>query len=274
MSLTLKFDATVNDRGATELLLKDTTGAYNATTNPTGYGVANSFITPTLAAIKYKTWDQSSWVQKVLTPAQLTSIMSANGLAVGPDDLGGTAGVFKDGINQLQYAPLNSASATAVFTNGSKIVQISGGFNPNTPGSALVGFIIGIANAADPNGGDAITKAYEVDWRSTATNDATQITLLEAFAEDTVSIALYYGPYDDDKILVNKAAEKCIAETLASSSSLGCGCESTYPQVNKMIQWRFAADVAYDCGDYTGAHNTIVQLNRICNQTSLACACF
>jgi hypothetical protein len=260
MALTLKFSAVVDDYKAGQLLLKDTTGAYNVSTNPTGYGSANNFEVPTIALMRYKAWTDTAWIDTLLSTGQETALQATDGLVVIPEDLGVVAEVFPDGVDQLNYIPLNDSGITATFTNGSKIVTLPGGFDPADYGSPLFAFI---------SAGD-LGEALEVDWNST--NDEDQVTLKTAYSGTTATLELFFGPVYDLKILINKAGEACIATTLGASSVIDCGCNNTAPKVNQMIQWRFVADVLFECADYTGAHNTLVQLNQICNSNALFCA--
>lgn len=265
MSLTLKSTITVADKDASALIIKDTTGTYNVSTNPGGYGVSNSFITPTQMFLKYKTWTDTAWVQVLLTGDQLTDILSSDGLEATPVDLGSTGDVFPDGIDQVELFPLNDTAINGTFTNGSKIVNLSTtSWDPSTY-AGLVLYVAGIDGAT-------YTKILEID--ATGTNNTAQLTLKEAYDGTTQTLSLWFGPYKDVKVLVNKAAEKCIATTLGSMSPIDCSCSNDASKVNKMIQWRFTADVLFNCDDFTGAHNTLVQLNRLCSTNSATCACF
>jgi hypothetical protein len=257
MSLSIKLAGTVNDKTASEILFKDTTGAYASPSNTGGYGVANDFITPTYGFLRWKYWTDTAWVNTFLD--SLTDILGSDGLTRTPTEAGLTGDVFSDGIHQVEYVPLNSAAVSAVFTNGSKTVTFSG-WDPTAIASELVAFIAGVS------GGANTTDILEVD-----TFTSTTITLKEAFTGTTQTVALYFGPVKDIKILVNKAAEACIAKTLASGTTVDCGCATNSDNVTKMIQWRFTADVLFDCEDYVGAHNTLVQINRVCNP--LTCLC-
>ena len=264
MALILKFSATVADKLANTLTLKDTTGDYDVSLNPGGYGVANNFINQDIVFIKYKTWTDTAWLQTYLTGPQSTDLHASDGLTVVPSELGSSGDTFPDGVDQLQMIPLNTAGVDGTFTLGSKIVTLNPTtFDPSTYGSTLVAYIAGVD-------GTIHTKVYEID--QTGTNDTTQLTLKEAFDEATTTLPLWFGPIKDIKILVNKAAEACIASTLGGSSPLDCNCSNNSAQVNKMIQWRFTADVLFNCDDFVGAHNTLVQLNRICNSTLSNCA--
>lgn len=269
MGLTLKLVATVVDKDANELLLKDTTGAYDAGTNLGGYGATNHFITPTAAFTKYKTWTDTAWVTYLLSSDQLTALLAGT-LAVELADIGSTGESFPDGIDQLEYIPLNSTGVNGTFTNGSKIVTLSTtSWNPAT-------YVDNISYVAGLPGSNPLgTETGLLEYDLAGTNNTTQITLKENFTGSTQTLSLWFGPLKDIKVLVNKAAEACIATTLAASSPLDCNCVTGIDKITKMIQWRFTADVLFNCEDYTGAHNTLVQLNKLCALNSSTCnVCF
>jgi len=263
MSLTLKFVASVVDKDAEQLLLQDTTGAYHVTTNPTGYGVENSFITPSYTFLKYKTWTDDAWATVLLSSAQLANLLAGT-LEVTPTEVGSSGDSFPDGVDQLQMIPMNDSGVNGTFTEGSKIVTLSTTSWDPDDYVGLFDYIAGI-NGSDEDE----TGVLEVD--TDETNNTTQLTLKEAYDGPTVTTNLFYGPLKDLKVLVNKAAEACIAQTLAANSPLNCNCVNDIPKINKMIQWRFVADVLFNCDDFVGAHNTLVQLNKVCTQNLSTC---
>lgn len=75
----------------------------------------------------------------------------------------------------------------------------------------------------------------------------------------------------DIKVLVNKAAEACIVSAIGKLAERDQDCPPAEYQLNKLIRWRFAADVKHDLKDYDGAHNLIVAINKLC--CGLDCNC-
>lgn len=68
----------------------------------------------------------------------------------------------------------------------------------------------------------------------------------------------------DLKVLINKAAEACIVSATGKLSERDQDCPEAERILNKLIRWRFAADIKHDLADYDGAHNLIVAVNKLC----------
>jgi hypothetical protein len=72
-------------------------------------------------------------------------------------------------------------------------------------------------------------------------------------------------------ILVNKAAEACIVAAIGQLSDHQTDCPILEKHLEKLIRWRFAADVKRDLTDYDGAHNLIVAVGKYCGSTDCNC---
>jgi hypothetical protein len=75
----------------------------------------------------------------------------------------------------------------------------------------------------------------------------------------------------DLKVLVDQGAEKCIASQIGKLAAQDCDCTDCEEELNKLLRWRFAAPVQFDCKDYDGAHNLVVAINQICGTKDCGC---
>jgi hypothetical protein len=66
------------------------------------------------------------------------------------------------------------------------------------------------------------------------------------------------------KILVNKSAEACIVSAIGKLSEKNCDCSDCEAALQKLIRWRFAADIKRDLADYDAAHNLVVSIGKYC----------
>jgi hypothetical protein len=261
MSLAIKIGSSSVAKKATSITLKDTTGVFDLSSNPGGYGIDNSFASPTFAYLFWRFWtdDADAFTEAFIASANTTELVFGSGYSITPTIVGSETMTdkFTDGVYQGNYVPLNSTTVQGTFVVGSKIVTLSStDFDPASKGSTLAAYVIGITGDANS------TRLFEVDW--TGTNDDTQITLVEEFDGVAGSYDLWFGPLQDFKVLVNKGAEECIVNTIGKISQTDCVCTKERDLVNKFIQWRFAADVQFDCEDYDGAQNLLTQINRYC----------
>lgn len=240
------------------LTIKDSTGAYNVSTNPGGYGSPNPYNTPTQGFLLARYWTETSYLSTYLDPSEMTSLLGS-GLSFGSAT---SANAFADGVHQLKYLPLKDTGATAVFTNGSKTVTVTG-FDITTLGEAGAKYAAAF-DGADPEGEPTL-----IDW--TGTNNSTTITLKSVFLGATGTYALQVAVEGDLKVKINKAAEACIVGGIGKLAEVNCECIDNEKTLNKLIRWRFAADVKFDLLDYEGAHNMIVAINKICAASDCSC---
>lgn len=253
---------------ATSVTLQDTTGAYNVSTNPGGYGTPNpaSPASTTKAYILWRYWTDTSYgTPFTLSAGNITSLQGA-GLAITPLMQGlstDSDAVFSDGIHQIKYIPAQALAGTGTFTASSKIVVLSG-----SSGVAALQALGGIVWVLVVIAGT--TYAYELD--TTGTNDNTQLTLKTAVTVSSgAGATVIVGGEDDIKILINKAAEACIVSSTGALADIPGSCLEVEATLNKMIRWQFAANIQYECEDYDGAHNLVVSINKYC--TSGKCIC-
>lgn len=78
-------------------------------------------------------------------------------------------------------------------------------------------------------------------------------------------------PDGDLKVLFNQAAEQCIVSSVGKLAEKDCDCIDAERVLNKLIRYRFAADVQFDLKDYDGAHNLVIAIGKYCGSEDCNC---
>lgn len=110
----------------TMLTVIDSTGAYNAETNPTGYGTPNKAVSSNII-LRWKLYNSTTWI---IIPG-VSSGELASGYIITTESLGQspTPQLLQDGVEFVQYLGLYDKGNVAGVTTGSKIVDISAHFS-------------------------------------------------------------------------------------------------------------------------------------------------
>lgn len=258
MSLIPKITVTAVDKIlGKSVTLQDTTGAYNAGTNPGGYGAPN-YATTDLdwAILRFRNYTDANYTDQKLS--SLTAILGSGQSVSGLVD-----GVFASGTYELKYYPVVAHPVTpnvdtsVTWTVGSKT------FNLNSADTLLAGVsAILIKNLSD-------TKLYFLDPDVAATN--TQATVTEVLpSAGTGFIALAYEA--DTRFLAVAQADDCIAK---QTGKIICDCNCFSPEMQElylMMGKRQGADVHFTKGNYQAAHDIITQIAARCDN-NLNCDC-
>lgn len=239
------------------ITLQDTTGAYNAGTNPGGYGAPN-YATTDLdwAILRFRNYKDTSYTDQKLS--SLTAILGSGQAVSGLED-----GIFPDGAWELKYYPVVAHPVTPgvdtaiTWTVGSKT------FNLANASTLLAGVkAILVKNLSE-------TTLYFLDPDVAATN--TQATVTEVLpAAGTGNIALAYEA--DTRFLAVSQADDCLAK---ETGKYVCECSCFDPQMQELylrMGKRSAADIHFTKGNYQAAHDLITQLAAYCDNTS-NCGC-
>lgn len=106
----------------TTLTVIDGTGAYNVSTNPTGYGSPNRAISSNII-LRWKLYNDTSWI---IIPG-VTGGNLASGIAITTISLGqsNTADLLQDGVEFVQYLGLYTKGNTVTTTPGSDKIIIT-----------------------------------------------------------------------------------------------------------------------------------------------------
>lgn len=262
MANEIKLTLVSTSKTGKSLVLKDTTGVYDVTTNPGGYGVPNPYTVQISAVgciLRHKLWNDPAWETLWLTGANYTAL-SAAGYTFGSES---NATALADGVHQFKLLPIKTVSSGHTFTNGSKTVNCPT-FDPNALGQAGLQYVIA-ANVSNQPVGDPI----EIDW--TGVNVLGTMTLLTPWTGPTGTYTLWTSIEGDLKVLINKGAEACITGAIGKLSECTCDCSDAIRKLNQLLLWKFGADVQMDRKDYDGAHNMVVTINKLCSSCNCGC---
>jgi hypothetical protein len=258
MSLAPKISITNVDKiYAQTVTLKDTTGAYDAGTNPGGYGGPN-YDTDDLdwALIYLRNYDDEGYsIQKL---SDLTAILGSGQNFAGIS--GG--GKFKDGIWEVKYYPVVAHPVTPGVDTAITWVPGTKTFTVASANTLLTGAIgILVKDVSD-------IKIYFLDPNVPLTSTTATVTELLPGA-GTGLLAIVYQA--DARFLMPAAADDCLAKT-TDKVLWDCTCFS--PQMQELylrMGKRQGADIHLSQGNYQAAHELITQLAAYCNNTSKCC---
>jgi len=249
---------TVNTATGKSITLQDTTGVYNVTTNPGGYGTPN-YATTDLdwALLWFRNYKDTTY-----TKQKLTSLISI--LGSGQAIAGFTDGIFDDGTWEVKYYPVVAHPVTPgvdtaiTWTVGSKV------FNLASADTLLAG----VSAILVKNLSEEIL--YFLDPDIPATN--TQATVTEVLpSAGTGNVAFAYEA--DTRFLETYAADNCIA-TKTGLIVKECSCFD--PEMQKlylMMGKREGATIHFvEKQNYQAAHDLITQIASYCDNTS-KCSC-
>lgn len=259
MSLVPKISViTVDTATGKSITLQDTTGVYNVSTNPGGYGAPN-YATTDLdwALLWFRNYKDTEYTKQKLS--SLTAILGS-----GQNVSGFTDGIFDDGTWEVKYYPVVAhpvtpgVDTTITWTVGSKT------FNLTTASTVLAGVVAILIKNLDTE------KLYFLDPDVPATS--TQGTVTEVLpSAGTGLVALAYEA--DTRFLETYAADNCIAIKTGLIVK-ECSCfDPEMQQLYLMMGKREGATIHFvQKQNYQAAHDIITQIAAYCDNTS-NCGC-
>lgn len=248
---------TVDKITAGSIVIQDTTGAYNAGTNPGGYGAPNYDTTDLDWALLYlrNYSDEDYNIQKI---SSLTDI-----LASGQTVIGLTEDKFLDGVWEVKYYPVVAhpvtpgVDTTITWTLGSKT------FNLVTASTLLAGAIGIIIKDIDDE------KIYFLDPNIPPVSGAATVTETLPSAA-TGLVAIVYEA--DTRFMMPAAADDCL-EVKTGLIIKECTCfDVEMSEMLLRMGKRQAADIHFTKGNYQATHEIITQLAAYCDNT-VNCNC-
>jgi len=247
--------------------LKDSTGAYNATTNPGGYGAPNMITPPPYIAIRARYWSAAApYGHLIDVGAILTAILSPAGTVLTPASFGLTATAFSPGVHHLTYYPCEFKTVQGVLTQGSKVVTIVPGGTqlPLSWESNVKGVIFQAPGTSK--------KIYLIDRTQPFNNSVFSLT--EPWEEASNPTAnIYVGPEADVKVLFQYAANQCVVDRISALfDSCTCNAGEEYELMQDTMQLR-AAVADFACADYNGANNKTGAVHNQCIECKTSCSC-
>lgn len=254
-----------NAKDGSSLTIKDSTGAYNVSTNPGGYGTPNA-DEPTVVGFRVRYWaDTDIYGSLVTDDTTILAALLGAGFALTIEQLGESEADFSSGVHHIKYYPLEEVDTIVTLTKDSKLVTVTAGTAPSTWDSDYVGIVFN-------DGATLGTKVFLIDRNEAITS--TTFYLTEAWTDDTITgQAVMLAPEADLKILAVEEAQSCLVGRIGK---LGKSCTCNEDEVD-LLMWLtmqiFAAQINFDCADYTNAHNKIVNVHLQADNCKTTCSC-
>jgi hypothetical protein len=225
--LQLKLSKVSFSADGTQLVVQDTTGNYDVSINPTGYGTPNRAISANLI-LRWKLYSSTTWIALAgWTGAPYTITTNALGLTTG------IPGLLPDGVETIQYLGLYSKGANVTVANGSTNVIYTG---LDFTGIDYVAF------SSD------LTLIYKIASRGTG-----YLTLDTCYTGSLVSELVYDAQNADLQVLVQTYSNQCIDKEVAGTSveefCTGKQLEATFHKMMRL----FIAQARFERTDYIGA---------------------
>ncbi len=276
MALEVKYSSTINQAGS-EITVTNTTGNYDVTTNPTGYGggvnkpIANNVYTEIYIVIK----DNTYLLQLDGTTTPSSNFIPKNALSrtITPDDITALVGnsKFIDTLIQIYIYEFYSVAGTTSITTTGGISTITG--TTTAFEDVLTGFgdtvRIKVKNSTQ-------NKNYTINKDSDPAFSDTNI-ILDQEAEITDGSCNIYAGYLAFTSIINLATfNSCylpkIANAKVVASSCCTDCENkAVNNLMKMLLGKYAVYAMQDYELYQDAIDAIDTLNAICKETNCNC---
>jgi len=243
--------------GAVSVTLADTTGAYNASTNPGGYGTPNPSTPPAKVGFTFRNWDDAAPYANLVTADStfISELMSGAGHKILNTDLGITA--FREGVQQIKYYSFEPFSGTYALVNGGSTITTTG-FDPTTLNSNYIAALV-----LDGSGVIA-SKVLLLGDRTTWTSST--FTVTAPWTGSSVSgYGIMFATEADLKILIRDATQKCIGGKVGKLADMECCDRKIIDKLTDITMWFIAADIKMQCGDFDGAHSMILKAYTECN---------
>lgn len=254
MSVSIKITAPKIAKDASSIVLQDTTGTFNAVTNPGGYGGTNVFSLPTKGFIKLRYWTDKDFVHTYLDATKMAAMVNSGFTYTK---------AFADGVQHFRYLPLYVAGNGTLTKGGTQVTGITG-FDVTTFGAGIITHVVPL-----DAGGVPVGTPLALNW--TAAQSAGTLNLSTPFTGTSGAYSLAFSVEVDLKVLVNKAAEKCIVGLIGKLAEVSCDCADAERVLNKLVRWRFASDVKFDSKDYEGSHNMVLDIGLHCQGSDCNC---
>lgn len=261
MGLLTKLSVIETAADASSITVLDSTGAYNAGTNPGGYGAPN----PTAASVLYALIqlahydDLTSYGVKQVDPEDIIPSLGATGFVLTPSMFSAiTPGsVFKDGVYDMKYNVMFNTPDNITVTPGSSRFTM-----PNA--STVFADCVGFALSDEPD------VLYYLD--RTKTLDNTGGYIVGTFAADITPIQAGRAAYETFlKILITRTGNDCLNTDIALWSDQGCKNEK-FRDVWTRYTMKIAMEGKFSQQLYMDAHRLAMKLESYCNSSN-NCQC-
>lgn len=235
--LQLKLSQVSFSADGTQLVVVDTTGAYNSVTNPTGYGTPNRAISANII-LRWKLYNSKTWVTLAgWTGANYTITTVALGLSQVINQL------LPDGVEFVQYLGLYTKSANFTVTAGSNRVGFTGLDFTNIDYVAM---------------GSDLTTIYKIVSRGS------NYLILDSCYEGSNSTEVAYDAQNADlEVLVQTYTNMQMDDLVASTSAEQLYGNRLNDVFNRLMRV-FIAQARFNKTDYYGADLIMQNLFKEC----------
>jgi hypothetical protein len=245
MALVVKNQFIEVSRDATELFIKDTTGLYNATLNPNGYGTPNITVAQIDKIIFTLSDYVTSTVYDYLYP-DTDAVVAGEQLTITPQNLGAPASyVFEDGAYDLnEYVVSVDEFDILDAVEGGNIVQLDTAVTEE--------YLYQFDSIIDNNG-----NIYNIDKTGTFVG-----TVINTVEELEAGITTLQPCYRGNLKFLNKTA---IQYDIAREAAAYCKPKAGTSKAVILTYNMIAAEIAFDMEDYATANKLVSQsFNSIC----------
>lgn len=251
MALITKFVKVAQAQDNKSVTFDDTTGAYDVSTNPGGYGTPNPAYTDILRAVLQITnlkTDAISYYLLTQAEAQaLANPATENPLTLDSYYIGQTAVdedlvAINDGTFQIKYVPILAEAITIGATNGSVVVT----------GTSLTTIFANYSVIYFDG------KLYEIDKVNGFTS--TSMRLKTAFSGTTGSFSAQTGAMALLKFGLNGVGNTTLIKAIGQIT-----CCSDTDQLMDILLFKFGTDAKEQCGDIEGYQKIIDGMNAYFN---------
>lgn len=247
---------------ADRIVVKDSTGNYDASTNPGGFGAPNPAISAIRGAIfRLTSFNDLSKIYSYKVPDH-TVLFDASGITLQPSYFTGGS-VFLDGVYDIKYDLLLTPNTTNVlsFTGGTKQFTLT---NASTVFASAVGFYY------DGN-------IYLIDQSKTLNASGGYVTTV---FPGTIPVSVNptgSNPYSviiegDLKFLNEQTGNNCLLSDIGIWSNKGCEDEN-FRDIWSRYKQRIAMKNKFANGYLTDTHRLAVYLSSYCTIYSSNCSC-
>ncbi len=244
------------NKSATQVTLKDSTGLYDATTTPGGYGIPNPTSPPVAVGFRFVNYTESvpylNFVTRESTLIQ--ELLSGYGHTFNTQSLG--ISPFKSGIHQVKYNVFENTDYEITLTKDSKTITITSGGSPTSWSAGYKAVVL-----LDDTG-NIISKVLAIESVS-----YDSFTIDTEWVEDTVSgYSFLIGTEGYLKILFTQLSERCVSKKIGEMATGNISCDPSV--MSTLVSWSLyilSAKTEFNCGSFQKAQDLIMAVEQECN---------
>lgn len=240
----------------------DTTGAYNVSTNPTGYGAPN-YATADIDVVVLKVMQPNTneYVEYVFdgstTPTASQIVTAAENFPINTFILGETTaddlGQLPDGSSSVIYIPVFTQGLMLTFTQGSR---------------AFTGALL----TTDPHAGMNYVRYNGTTYGATITSATTGV-LDSEFVDPDGTYEVGEGFGSEQKFQAFCQGDSCLARINGEIATQNCGCDNEQRKEFMNMDATFeGAKALFACESYTNCQKAVDIVTNYCNDTGCGCS--